>query len=166
MISIDNERYYKRVFAKKQEYKGITFNSALERDFAMFLDGAFIKYKGTYYFSPKIIEWKYEPVEFELIPQEEWIDKTEIDKSVKTIKRNKKHTLQRVVYTPDFLLPEYNLLVETKGVQFDDALFHLRLRLFKHKYPNYKIWVVRHHDDFDKLSEVLEAIKIGENNNE
>ena len=159
MIKVDNFKYYKRVYAKKQTYKGIIFDSTLERDFAMYLDGQLLRYKKEYYYH-KPIEWKYEPFEFELIPQEDWVDKTEIDKSLKRIKRNKKHTLQRVIYTPDFLLPEYNLLVEVKGKQFDDALFHLRLRLFKHKYPNYAIWVVRHHSDFDKLDEVLMALKL------
>ena len=33
------QRYYKRVFAKKVTYKGINFNSKLEKDFAFFLDG-------------------------------------------------------------------------------------------------------------------------------
>lgn len=158
MISIDKSKYYKRVYAEKQEYKGIMFDSKLERDFAMFLDGQIVNYKGVNYYH-RSIEWRYEPFEFELIPQEDWTDKTEIDNKYKK-PRNKKHTLQRVIYTPDFLLPEYNLLIETKGVQFDNALFHLRLRLFKHKYPNYAIWVVRHHSDFDKLDEIIQALKI------
>lgn len=145
-----NGKYYKRVFAKPQIYKNILFKSTLERDFAMYLDS-------------RNIRWSYEGFEFELIPQETWTDKTEIDKSVKTILRNKKHTLQHVIYTPDFVLPELNLLVETKGFQFDDATFRLRLRLFKHKYPNYAIWVVRHHSDFDKLDEIIKALKTSEN---
>lgn len=154
------DKYYKRVFAKPQEYKGITFRSKLERDFAIFLDGKIVNYKGAiYYHQP--VKWEYETKEFELIPQEEWVDKTEKDKTLKKLKRNKKHTLQRVIYSPDFYLPDYDLIIETKGVQFDDALFHLRLRLFKHKYPNEKIWVVRHHDEFLKLDEVLEAINLG-----
>lgn len=163
MTSIDLTKYYKRVYAKKQEYRGITFDSTLERDFAMFLDGKLITYKGSHYYHDPI-QWKYEPVEFELIPQEEWVDRTEIDTKFKK-PRNKKHTLQRVIYTPDFLLPEYNLLIEVKGVQFDDALFHLRLRVFKHKYPKHAIWVVRHHEDFDKIDEVLKALKIGGTDN-
>ena len=142
-----NGKYYKRVFAKPQMYKNILFKSTLERDFAMYLDS-------------RNIRWSYEGFEFELIPQETWTDKTEIDKSVKKIKRNKKHTLQHVIYTPDFVLPELNLLVEVKGKMFDDGLFHLRLRLFKHKYPNCAIWIVRHHSDFDKLDEVIKATKI------
>ena len=142
-----NGKYYKRVFAKPQMYKNILFKSTLERDFAMYLDS-------------RNIRWSYEGFEFELIPQEQWVDKTEFDKSVKKIKRNKTHTLQHVIYTPDFVLPELNLLVETKGFQFDDATFRLRLRLFKHKYPNYAIWVVRHHSDFDKLDEIIQALKI------
>lgn len=142
-----NGKYYKRIFAKPQMYKNILFKSTLERDFAMYLDS-------------RNIRWSYEGFEFELIPQETWVDKTEIDKSVKKIKRNKKHTLQHVIYTPDFVLPELNLLVEVKGKMFDDALFHLRLRLFKHKYPNFAIWIVRHHSDFDKLDEVIKATKI------
>ena len=140
-------KYYKRVFAKPKMYKNILFKSTLERDFAMYLDNRNIK-------------WSYEAFEFELVPQEQWVDKTEIDKSVKKIKRNKKHTLQRVIYTPDFVLPEYNLVVEVKGKMFDDGLFHLRLRLFKHKYPFTAIWVVRHHSDFDKIDEVIRATKI------
>lgn len=153
------EGYYKRVFAKKQEYKGITFNSTLERDFAMFLDGQILRYKGVnYYHEP--VKWEYETKVFELIPQEEWVDRTERDKTVKTIMRNKKHTLQRIIYTPDFYLPDYDLLVETKGYQFDDELFSLRFRLFKHKYPNAKIWKVTSHTEFDKLDEVLKNLRI------
>ena len=145
-----NGKYYKRVFATPKMYKNILFKSTLERDFAMYLDSRNIK-------------CTYEGFEFELIPQEEWTDKTEIDKTVKKIKRNKTHTLRRTVYTPDFVLPELNLIVETKGYQFDDGLFRLRFRLFQHKYPTYAIWVVRHHNDFDKLDAVIEALKIASN---
>ena len=155
------EKYYKRVFAKKQEYKGIIFNSTLERDFAMFLDGKFFQYKGENFWH-KPIEWKYEALEFELIPQEEWVDRTEKEEKLKRIVRNKKHTLQRIIYTPDFYLPKYNLLVETKGFQFDDELFALRFRLFKHKYPDAIIWKITSHSDFNKIDKVLENIKIGE----
>lgn len=153
------EKYYKRVFAKPQEYKGITFRSTLEKDFAMFLDGKIVNYKGVNYYH-KPIKWEYEKKEFELIPQENWVDKTELDTILKRIKRNKKHALQRVIYTPDFVLPDYNLIVETKGFQFDDALFSLRLRLFKHKYPDCAIWIVRYHSEFEKIDKVLENIKI------
>ena len=159
------EKYYKRTFAKPSEYKGITFRSTLEKDFAMFLDGNLIRYKGVnYYHTP--IKWEYETKEFELIPQEEWIDRTELDKTLKRIKRNKKHTLQRVIYTPDFILPEHNLIVEVKGFQFDDGLFRLRFRLFKHFYPNYAIWLVTSHTDFDKIDEVLKSLNLGGINNE
>lgn len=153
------QKYYKRVFAKKVQYKGIEFNSKLEADFAMFLDGRVINYKGVNYYH-KPIKWDYEKIVFELIPQEEWIDRTERDKSVKRIVRNKKHTLQRVIYTPDFYLPEHNLIIEVKGKMFDDDLFHLRFRLFRHKFPKAKIWIVKSHTDFDKIDEVLENIKI------
>ena len=156
-----NFGYYKRVFAKPQEYKGITFRSTLEKDFAMFLDGIPIRYKGANYYHPKV-RWEYETKEFELLPQETWIDKTERDKTVKTILRNKKHTLQRIIYTPDFYLPDYNLLVECKGFQFDDELFSLRFRLFKHKYPNLAIWKVTSHTEFQNLEEVLNNLKISE----
>ena len=156
---MDNSKYYKRTFAKPQTYKNIEFRSTLERDFAMFLDGKIISYKGTNYYH-KPIKWVYEQLEYELIPQETWVDKTERDTSVKTILRNKKHTLQRVIYTPDFYLPDYNLIIEVKGFQFDDALFHLRLRLFKHKYPNAKIWIVRSHTQFQELDNVLKNIQI------
>jgi hypothetical protein len=153
------EKYYKRVFAKKVDYKGIQFNSKLEADFAMFLDGKIVNYKGhNYYHKP--VKWDYEKIVFELIPQETWVDKTERDSTVKVLVRNKKHTLQRVIYTPDFYLPEYNLIVEIKGYQFDDDLFRLRFRLFRHKFPNAKVWVVRSHEDFEKLDEILENLKI------
>lgn len=156
-----SQQYYKRVFAKKQEYKGITFNSTLERDFAMFLDGQIVRYKGVNYYH-KPLCWEYETKIFELVPQEEWIDRTERDTSVKTIVRNKKHTLQRVIYTPDFYLPDYDLYIETKGMQFDDGLFHLRFRLFQHCYPHTKIAIIRHHADFDKLDEIIQNSKIKE----
>ena len=158
-------QYYKRVFAKEQVYNGVTFRSTLERDFAMFLDGRIVRYKGANYYHEPIL-WEYETKEFELIPQEKWIDRTERDKSVKKIVRNKTHTLQRTIYTPDFYLPKYSLNIEIKGKQFDDDLFHMRLRLFKHCYPNEKIWVVRHHDEFMLLDEILRNIKIGESKNE
>ena len=154
------EKYYKRVFAKKVVYKGIEFNSKLESDFAKFLDGRLINYKGVNYYH-KPIQWEYEKIVFELIPQEIWVDKTEKDNSVKKILRNKKHTLQRVIYTPDFYLPEHKLIVEVKGKQFDNDLFHLRFRLFRHKFPNAKIWIVRSHEDFEKIDEILDNIKIG-----
>ena len=157
--------YYKRVFAKPQEYKGITFRSTMERDFAMFLDGQVVRYKGVnYYHEP--VRWEYESQCFELVPQEEWLDRTERDLSVKTIIRNKKHTLENVEYTPDFYLPDYDLHVEIKGKQFDDGLFRLRFRIFKHENPDKAIWVVRHHYEFLRLDEVLENIKIkGRNEN-
>ena len=157
------QQYYKRTFAEPQEYKGIKFRSKMECDFAKFLDGKLIRYKGVNYIhSP--IAWVYEQKEYELIPQKEWYDKTEIDKKLKRIKRNKKHTLQKVIYTPDFYLPDYDLLVEIKGFQFDDATFRLRLRLFKDVYPDCAIWVVTSHTDFDKIDEVLEALKINGGN--
>ncbi len=153
------EKYYKRVFAKKVPYAGYIFNSKMECDFARYLDGDVLCYQGVYYYH-KTIKWESEPEAFELIPQEQWIDKTEQDKSVKTIKRNKKHTLQRVIYTPDFYLPEYNLLVEVKGKQFDDELFRLRFRLFKHFYPDKAIWLLTSHEDFEKIDEILENLKL------
>lgn len=153
--------YYKRVFAKPQEYKGITFRSTMERDFAMFLDGKIVRYKGAnYYHEP--VRWEYESQVFELIPQEQWADRTERDTTVKTIMRNKKHTLENVEYTPDFYLTDYDLHIEIKGLQFDDALFHLRLRLFKNKNPRKAIWVVRHHEEFMKLDEVIKNINLEE----
>lgn len=153
------QQYYKRVFAKKQEYKGITFNSTLERDFALFLDGQIVRYKGANYYH-KPLRWEYETKIFELIPQEEWLDRTERDTTVKTIVRNKKHTLPQIIYTPDFYLPDYDLIIETKGLQFDDGLFHLRLRLFKHCYPTAKIAIIRHHADFDKIDEIISNSQI------
>ena len=153
------EKYYKRVFAKKVKYKGIEFDSKLEADFAMFLDGKVVTYKGVKYYH-KPLRWEYEKLVFELIPQEVWLDRTEKDDTVKKIIRNKKHTLQRVIYTPDFCLPDHKLIIEVKGKQFDDSLFHLRFRLFRHKFPNARIWVVRSHEDFAKIDEVLENIKI------
>lgn len=155
--------YYRRVYAKSAVYKGIEFRSTMEKDFAMFLDGQMIRYKGANYYH-KPVEWKYESVEFELMPQEEWIDKTERDTSVKTIRRNKKHILQRVVYGPDFYLPEYDLHIEVKGLQFDNDLFHLKLRTFKHFFPDKAIWVVRHHDEFQDLDKVIENMQIAQEN--
>ena len=153
------QQFYKRVYAKEAVYKGITFRSTMEKDFAMFLDGQIVRYKGANYYHPPV-RWEYETQEFELLPQEEWFDRTEKDTTVKTINRNKKHSLQRIVYGPDFYLPDYDLHIELKGRQFDDELFHLRLRLFKHVYPKKAIWVVRHHDEFQKLDEVLNNINL------
>lgn len=155
------EKTYKRVFAKEVEYRGIKFRSKLEADFAMYLDGVWFRYKGES-FKRVPIRWEYESKEFLLIKQENWVDKTEFDKSVKKIKRNKKHTLQKVIYTPDFYLPDFNLHIETKGFQFNDGLFKMRFRLFKHKYPDEAIWLVTSHSDFKKLDEVLEALRISE----
>lgn len=153
------ERYYKRTFAKQAEYKGITFRSTMERDFAMFLDGKMFRYKGVWYYHEPI-RYEYETKEFELIPQETYIDRTEKDESVKTIDRNKKHTLPRIIYTPDFYLPDYNLLIEVKGFQFDDGLFSLRYRLFKHKYPDKPIWKVMHHEEFNNIDKVIKNLGV------
>jgi len=153
------ERYYKRVYAKPQIYNGIQFKSTMESDFAKYLSGEFLRYKGVNYYH-KPVRWEYETKEFELIPQDQWVDKTERDNTVKTIKRNKKHTLQRVIYTPDFYLPEYDLLIEVKGRAFDDELFRLRYRLFKHFYPDKAIWLLTSHEHFDKLDEILENLKL------
>lgn len=153
------QQYYKRVFAEPKEYKGIMFKSTMERDFAMFLDGQVVKYKGAIYYHPKI-DWGYEVSAFELIPQEKWVDLTERDNTVKKA-RNKKHTLQRVIYTPDFYLPEYNIFVEVKGFQFEDELFRLRLRLFRHKYPGKKLWIIRHHEEFALIDKIIENSKLG-----
>lgn len=160
MYQINNDKYYKRVFAKKVVYKGIEFNSKLEADFANFLDGKEVKHKGHIYLRGTPIRWQYEPKSFVLLPQEKWVDRTEIDTSLKKAKRNKEHTLPQIVYTPDFYLPDYDLWIETKGKAYDDKLFHLRFRLFKHCYPSKAIWVVRHHDDFMKIDEILYNISI------
>lgn len=155
--------YYKRTFAKKQEYNGVIFKSGFEKDFAMFLDGKIVRNKGVnYYHEP--IKWTYEEKKFELIPQEKWVDKTELDKGLKRLVRHKQHTLNKVVYTPDFYLPEYDLLIETKGFQFDNEAFRLRLRLFKHQYPHCAIWVIRHHEDFDKIDDVIKSLNIDKDN--
>lgn len=156
-----NANYYKRVFAKPQVYKEIEFRSTLERDFAMFLDGKLVVYKGKKYLH-KPIKWEYESKVFQLLPQREWVDRTERDKTLKRLVRNKKHTLQEVHYTPDFFLPEHKLVIEVKGVMFDNPLFHLRLRLFKHLYPKCAIWVVRHHEEFNNIDEILQNIQIKE----
>lgn len=152
-------KYYKRTFAKKVVYNNIEFNSKLEADFAMFLDGKEVKHKGITY-SHKPVKWEYEPKEFELLPQEKWVDRTERDATVIRKVRNKTHTLQRVIYTPDFYLPDYDLWVETKGFTFDDKLFHLRFSLFKRKFPQEAIWVVKHHEDFVNIDKVIENTKI------
>lgn len=152
---------YKRIFAKPQTYNNIEFRSTIERDFAMFLDGKLVRYKGVNYYH-KPIKWQYEPYSFPLIKQEEWVDKTEKDDKLKKKIRNKKHTLNQVVYTPDFYLPEHNLLIETKGKAFDNELFHLKLRLFKHCYPKYAIWIVRHHSQFLDIDKILDNVKIEE----
>lgn len=157
------EKYYKRTFAKEVIYNGIKFRSKLEADFAMYLDGKFFRYKGESFYR-KPIKWEYESKEFELIKQEKWVDKTELDKTLKKLKRNKKHTLQRVIYTPDFYLPDFNLYIETKGFQFNDDTFKLRFRMFKHKYPDVAIWLVTSHSDFKKLDEVLEALEVSKEN--
>lgn len=152
-------KFYKRTFAKKSEYKGIVFDSKMEMDFAKYLDGMLISYKG--------IQIRHGPIKwersksFELIPRETWIDRTERDCSVKTL-RNKKRVLPKVVYTPDFYLPEYNLYVETKGYQFDDSVFRLRLRVFKHFYPNVNICIITSHSEFNKIDKIIENLKIGE----
>lgn len=157
MAYFQNQKTYKRVFAKPQVYRGIQFRSTMERDFAMFLDGQIVKYKGINYYH-KPIRWQYECKEFELIPQEKWVDRTEKDESVKTIKRNKSHTLQRVIYTPDFYLPDYDLLVEIKGFQFFNDLFKLRLRLFRHKFPEKPLVVIQHHSDFCKIDDAIKNL--------
>lgn len=150
----NNEKYYKRTFAKKCTYKGYEFDSQMEMHFAMFLDGQMFNYKGTNYYH-KPIRWERESREFELISQEDWVDKTERDTRVKTIIRNKKHILQRVVYTPDFYLPDYDLYIELKGFQFEDALYHLRLRFFKHFYPETAIAIIRHHNEFFNIDNII-----------
>lgn len=158
-MAFSNQKYYKRTFAKPQEYKGITFRSTMERDFAMFLDGQVVRYKGVNYWH-KPIRWEYETKEFELLPQKKWVNRTEKDESVKTIIRNKKHTLQRVIYTPDFYLPDYNLYIEIKGVQFFDDLFRLRFRMFRHFYPQEAIAIIQHHDEFLNLDNIIKNILI------
>lgn len=155
------EKYYKRTFARAQVYKGIEFRSTMERDFAKYLSGEVFFYKGANYWH-EAVRWEYEGREFELIPQEEWFDRTERDKGLKRLVRNKKHTLQRVIYTPDFYLPDYDLYVEVKGFGFFNDLFKLRLRLFRHCYPDKKLWIVQHHEDFEKIDEVIKNIQIAE----
>lgn len=149
------EKYYKRVFAKPQIYNGIEFRSKIESDFAKYLSGEMFTYKGANYYLPKPVRWQYEAKEFELIPQEEWVDRTEKDQTLKKKVRSKKHTLQRVIYTPDFYLPDYDLYVEVKGKQFDDGLFRLRFRIFKHFYPDTAIWLVKSHEEFFDLENRL-----------
>lgn len=124
--------YYKRVFAKPCKYKGIVFRSHLERDFAK-------------YMAKNKIEWEYEKHKFELLPREEYFDNTE----------NKKHILRSVVFIPDFYLPQYNLIVEIKGEPYDTRLFRLKLRLFKSKFADRDIVVVKSRNEFEKLKQIL-----------
>lgn len=149
------EKYYKRIYAREATFKGTTFRSTMEADFAKFLSGVAFWYKGATYYH-EAVRWEYEAHEFELIPQEEWRDPTERDTSVKRLVRNKKHTLPRVIYTPDFYLPDFDLFVEVKGFNFYNDLFKLRLRLFRHCYPDKKLWIVRHHEEFGALDKVVE----------
>ena len=155
------ERFYKRVFAREATFNGTTFRSKMECDFAKFLSGVPFEYKGGRYWH-EVVCWEYEEREFELLPQEGWVDRTERDKGLKRKVRNKKHTLQRVIYTPDFYLPDYDLYVEVKGVAYFNDLFKLRLRLFRHFYPKEKLWIVQHHEEFFKIDEVIKNIQIME----
>lgn len=128
--------YYKRVFAKPCRYKKIIFRSHLERDFAVYLDKNKIK-------------WQYEKNKFELLSKEQYFDETD----------GKMHTLRNVLFIPDFYLPEYNLIVEIKGYPYNDRLFHLKLRLFKHLYKNRKICVINGREEFEKIKDILKLLK-------
>ena len=86
--------YYKRIFAKPSEYKGVVFRSHLEKDFAIWLD-------------KNLIEWEYEKHRYELLPREEYIDPID----------NKKHIMRSITILPDFYLPEYNIAIECQGKQ-------------------------------------------------
>ena len=129
---MDYIKYYKRVFAKPCKFKDIKFRSKMERDFAKYLER-------------NHIEWEYEKYKFELLEHEPYFDKTE----------GKKHTLRGVFYTPDFYLPQYNLIVEIKGTWFDKRLFNLKLRLFKHKYPDKSICVINSREEFANIKEII-----------
>ena len=128
--------YYKRVFAKVCKYKGTTFRSHLERDFAKYLE----KQK---------LQWEYEKYKFELLERAEYTD--QID--------GKKHILRGIFYTPDFYLPEFDLIIEIKGTWFDKRLFNLKLQLFKRKYPERKFIVIKSRAEFHKIKEAINKIK-------
>ena len=128
--------YYKRIFAKPCRYKKTIFRSHLERDFAVYLDKNKIK-------------WQYEKHKFELLSKEQYFDETD----------GKMHRLRNVLFIPDFYLPEYNLIVEIKGYPYNDRLFHLKLRLFKHLYKNKKICVINGREEFEKIKDILKLLK-------
>lgn len=123
--------YYKKVFAKVCKYKGKKFRSHLERDFAKYLD-------------KNHIEWEYEKYKFELLERKEYIDQLD----------GKKHILRGIFYTPDFYIPELDLIVEIKGTWFDKRLFNLKLQLFKRKYPDRKIVIIKSREEFKKVKEI------------
>lgn len=129
--------YYKRIFAKPSEYKGVVFRSHLEKDFAIWLD-------------KNLIEWEYEKHRYELLPREEYIDPID----------NKKHIMRSITILPDFYLPEYNLLIEIKGEPYDDRAFRLKTRLFKEKYPDTPIRVIKSREEFDEINMLLAEICI------
>lgn len=126
-------KYYKKVFSKSCKYKNIKFRSMFERDFAKYL-------------TKNNIEWEYEKYKFELLEKTEYYDAVE----------EKKHILRGIFYTPDFYIPQLDLIVEIKGNWFDKRLFNLKLQLFKRKYPERKICIIRNRDEFSKIKELVE----------
>lgn len=124
--------YYKRVFAKPCEYNGTVFRSHLERDFAMWLD-------------ENNIQWEYEKHQYELLPKTNYFDATD----------GKMHTQRSITILPDFYLPQANLIVEIKGLPYDDRAFRLKMRLFKEKYPDKPICILKDREEFNSIPGII-----------
>jgi hypothetical protein len=100
---------YKRVYAKKQEYNGLTFDSKLEKDFYVACENngiklereskEFVLFEPCFYYSPMDIAFN------------------ELQKTLPAYKQKIKRTyLQKMFYIPDFCYRD--IYIETKGYQF------------------------------------------------
>ena len=129
--------------ATKNTYKGIKFQSILERQMYKALDDAGIKVE-------------YEKHTFTVFPG--MVYPQACYEGTKTKLYNKGSKIRPITYTPDFVDPNGKWIIETKG--YANESFPLRWKLFKkHLKDNNLTYVLFMPRNKAQVAEVLELVK-------
>ena len=129
--------------ATKNTYKGIKFQSILERQMYKALDDAGI-------------EVEYEKHTFTVFPG--MVYPQACYEGTKTKLYNKGSKIRPITYTPDFVDPNGKWIIETKG--YANESFPLRWKLFKkHLKDNNLTYVLFMPRNKAQVAEVLELVK-------
>ena len=139
---------------KTYPFKGIDYKSGLEKNMAMLLDEANIKFQ-------------YEPVKFDVVPSFKFnVDSYEKQSNGKgdMVNRGQKNVLS-VSYTPDFIGEGF--IIETKG--YANETFPLRWKLFKkmivdqpERFPNLTLYKPQNISECKKVIELIKEKQNGQ----